>query len=207
MTVITYSSAAGRLPKEIQVLEHPCDSGNVPVPLSEIVEPRSMLDPSENPIREPFGVKGQRWIEQGDERGAEGEKVKRRRQRLVRGFTRERMNRGRREKQCNLRNKCNKEVRKSGRECVEGRHKTRTDVSWTGEIKQREGGMGKRKRRPVFPRPFHLNNITEGEVKSGTITMEAMRRHHIFLWFTLLLFSLCPNPASSQVRVAFKSHL
>ncbi|TKS69913.1 Usherin Usher syndrome type IIa protein [Collichthys lucidus] len=78
MTVITYSSAAGRLPKEIQVLEHPCDSGNVPVPLFEIVEPRTMLDPTENPTREPCGVKGQRRIEQ--ERGAKGGIVKRRRQ-------------------------------------------------------------------------------------------------------------------------------
>lgn len=211
MTVITYSSAAGRLPKEIQVLEHPCDSGNVPVPLFEIVEPRTMLDPSENPTREPCGVKGQRRIEQGDdERGAKGGIVKRRRQTWVRGFSRERMNRGRREEQCNLRNKCNKQVRKtlkSGRECVEGRHKSRTDVSWTGEIKRREERMGERRRWPVFPRPFHLNNITEGEVKSGTITMKGMRRHHIFLWFALLLFSLCPKPASSQVRVAFKSQL
>uniref|UniRef100_UPI0037E7E888 usherin n=1 Tax=Semicossyphus pulcher TaxID=241346 RepID=UPI0037E7E888 len=57
MTVITYSSAAGRFPKKIQVLERPPDSGNVPEPLSEILEPRTMPDPSEILVLESSGVK------------------------------------------------------------------------------------------------------------------------------------------------------
>ena len=204
MTVITYSSAAGRLPKEIQVLEHPLASGNVPEPLSEVLDPRTMLDPSENPILDSCGVKGQRWIEQRDNerRG----KVRRKRQRWGRWVNRE-------SQWCNLRNKCNKEVRKdlkSGRECAEGRHKSRTDVfgilsaaETEGKIEQREERMEKRKTWPVFPRPFHLKHITEGEVKREKNMM--MRWHHIFLWLILLLFSLCPKPASSQVRGAVKS--
>lgn len=215
MTVITYSSAAGRFPKKIQVLEHPSACGNVPEPLSETLEPQVMLDHSENPIREPCGVKGQRWI--GDERGAKGEKARSKRQTWARGVSGERMDGGRREEQCNLRNKCNKEVGKnlkSGRECVEGALKSKTDVSeilsvaeTQGEIERREQGMGKKKRWPVFIWPFHLRNITEGEVERGKNVMKGMRRHHIFLWLILLLYSLCPIPASSQVRVAFESQL
>lgn len=213
MTVITYSSAAGRLPKEIQVPEHPFASGNVPGPPSEILEPRTMQDPSQNPSLASCGVKGQRRIEQGDgERRATGEAVKRRRQTWGRGVGRERMNRGRREEQCNLRNKC-KEVRtelKSGRECVEGRHKTDvrgilSAAETEGEIKQKEERMGKRERWPVSPGPFHLKNTAEGEVKRGKNMSKGMRWHHIFLWLILLLFSLCPKPASAQVRVALKS--
>lgn len=217
MTVITYSSAAGRLPKEIQVLEHPSASGNVPEPLSEILEPRTMPGPSENQIPGSCGVKGRRWIEQGDDDGgAKGEEAKRKGQTWGRGVSRERMNRGRGEEQCNLRNKCNKEVGKdlkSEGRCMEGKDKSKMGVSGNlsaaeteGEIKQREKRMGKRKRRPVFPfSPFHLKNIIEGDVKGEKSMMKETRWRHIFLWLTLLLFSLCPKPASSQVRVAFKS--
>lgn len=210
MTVITYSSTAGSPLKEIQVLEHPSASGNVAEPLSNIAEPWTMLDPSKNPTLEFCGVKGQKWIEQ---REAKGKKVKSKRETWGRGVSR--MKRGRREEQCNLRDKYHKEVRKdlkSGRECVEGRHKSKTDDSGTlseaeGAIKQKEKKKGKRKRWPVFPLPFHLKNISEGEVKRGKSTMKGMRWHHVFLWLILLLFSMCPETASSQVRVAFKRHV
>ncbi len=204
MRVITYSSAAGRLPKEIQVLEHPSASGNVPGPLSEILEPRTMLDPSENPIVVSCGVKGQIWIERRhDDGGAKGEKAKRTRRTWGR------------EERCNLRNKCHKEVGedlKSEGRCVEGKDKSKTGVSGIlsaaeteGEIRQREKRTGKRKRWPVFPWPFHLKNIAEGDVKGEKSMVKEMRWQHVFLWLTLVLFSLCPEPASSQVRVAFKS--
>ncbi|XP_070842368.1 usherin [Chaetodon trifascialis] len=209
MTVITYSSAAGRLPKEIQVLEHPFASGNVPEPLSEILEPQTTPHPSENPSLVSGGVKGQRWTEHRDDEGrAKGEKAKRRWQTWGRGVSGERMNRGRREEPCNLRNKCNKEVRtdlKSGRESVEGSHKSKTDISGIlsaaeteGEIKQEDGRMATRKSWLVSPRPFYLKNITEGEVKRGKNMMKGVRWHHIFLWLILLLFSLCPEAASAQ---------
>ncbi|XP_074481361.1 usherin [Sebastes fasciatus] len=198
MTVITYSSGAGRHPKEIQVLEHPSAPGNVAEPPSEIVEPGTVPDPSENPILQSRGVKGRRRMERrDDEGGAKAETAKRKRQ----TWSRERMERGRREEQCYLRNKCNKEVRKdrkSGGKFVEGKDKSKTDVSvilstaeTEGEIKQR---MGKRKIWPVSLCPFHLKNITE----RGENMMKGMRWHHIFLWLTLLLFSLCPKPTSSQ---------
>ncbi|XP_070762485.1 usherin [Enoplosus armatus] len=149
MTVITYSSAAGGLPKEIQVLTHPSASGNGPEPLSENLEPQTMLDPN-LPV-----ASDQRWIEQRDDAGgAKGGKAKRRRQTWGRGVSRERMNRGRREEQCNLRTKCNKEVKKdlkSGGKCVEGKDKSKTDVSGIlsteGEIKQKE------KRKSLCPKP------------------------------------------------------
>ena len=200
MTVITYSSAAGRLPKEIQVLEHPSASGDAPEPLSEIPEPRTMPDPSGNPIPESCRVKGQGWIRQREEET-------RKSQTWGSGVSRKRVNGGKREELCNLRNKREEEVEeelKSGRECVEGRRKSKTDVSGIlSAAKLKEERMGNRKRWPVFPLPWHLKNITEGEAKRGKNAMW----HHIFVWSVLLLFSLCLTPASSQVRVAFKSQL
>lgn len=198
MTVITYSSAAGRLPKEIQVPEHPSASGDAPEPLSEILKPQTMPDTSGNPIPEWCRVKGQEWIGQRDEET-------RKSQTWVRGVSRKRMKGGKREERCNLRTKHEEEVEeefKSGRECVEGRRKSKTDVSWIlSAAKQKEERMGKRKRWPVFPLPRHLKNITAGETKRGKNTTW----HHIFVWLIFLLFSLCLTPASSQVRVAFKS--
>ncbi|XP_030271338.1 usherin [Sparus aurata] len=191
MTVITYSSAAGRLPKEIQVFEHPSASGDAPEPLSEIPEPRTMPDPSGNPIQESCGVKGQGWIGQRDEETWKS-------QTWGRGVSTKRMKGGKREEWCNLRNKREEEVEeelKSGRECVEGRRKSKTDVSSIlSAAKQKEERMGKRKRWSVFPLPRHLKNITAGEAKRGKNTTW----HHIFVWLILLLFSLCLTPASSQ---------
>ncbi|TDH17235.1 hypothetical protein EPR50_G00006290 [Perca flavescens] len=208
MTVITYSSVAGRLPKEIQVLEHPSAPENVAEP--RFLEPQTMQDPLENPILESLGVKGQRWMEQREDEGeTKGEKAKRNRQTWSRGVSRERMERVRREEQCNLRNKCNKKVRKdlkSGGKLNEsgglnGKHESKTDVSGIlpaaeteGEIKQTEKRMAKRKTMPVFSWLFHLKNITE----TVENMMKGMRWHQIFLWLTLLLFSLCPKSASSQ---------
>lgn len=214
MTVIIYSSTAGSLLREIHALEHPSASGNVAEPLSKIVEPWTMLDPSKNPTLEFCGVKGQKWIKKRDgNRKAEVEKATRKRETWGKGVRK--MKRERRETQCNIRNKYHKEVRKdlkSGRECSEGRHKSKTDDSGTlspteteGAIKQKEKKKGKKKRWSVFPLHFHLKNISEGEVKRGKNMMKGMRSHRIFLWFILLLFSLCPKTASSQVRVAFKS--
>lgn len=218
MTVITYSSAAERLPKEIQVLEHPSTSRNVPEPPAEILKPWTILEPMENQIQDSCGVKGHRWIEQrGILRGAEEEGVKRKRQTCGSRVSGERINEERRDEQFNLKNKCNKDVRKDlkcVRECVEEGHKSRKYVSGLlsadeteGEIKQIEEMKEKRRRRPVFPWPFHLENITEGKEerkKRGKNMVKRKRWHHIFLWLILLLFSLCPKPASSQVRVALK---
>ncbi|XP_059204973.1 usherin [Centropristis striata] len=204
MTVITYSSAAGRLLKEIQVLEHPYGPRNVAEPLSEIRKPRTMQDLLENPILESCGVKGQNQMKRRDDKGgAKKEKAKRKSQTWSRGVSRERMEAGRTGEQFNLRNKCNKEVRKNVRscgKCVEVKDKSKADASGfsvilsaeetEGGIKKKEKSMGGSKMWPVFPWPFHLKDITE----RGTNIMKAMRWHHIFL----LLFSLCPKPASSQ---------
>ncbi|XP_010791101.1 usherin [Notothenia coriiceps] len=162
MTVITYSSAAGRFPRKIQVLEHPSALGNVPETLSKIGEPRTMLGPLENPTPEYCGVKGQRWIDQRDnEGGVAGEKAKRKRQTWRTGVSREKMERRRREEQFDFkRNKCIKEV---GGKYIEGEDRNGTNAS-----------------------------------ERGKATMKRIRWHNIFLWFTLLLFSLCPKPASSQ---------
>ncbi|XP_078016774.1 usherin [Epinephelus lanceolatus] len=209
MTVITYSSAAGRLPKKIQVLEHPSAPENVAEPLSELLEPRTMLDPSENPILDTCGVKGQGWIEQRDDQGgAKGEKVKRKRQTWGRGVRTEEMDGGRRGEQFNLRKKCNRKVGedlKSGEKCVVGKHKSKADVSGIlsaseteGVIKQMDKRMGKRKKWPVFPWMLHLKSFIEGEEKREKKMMKGIRWHRVILWLILLLFSLCATPASSQ---------
>ncbi|KAJ4947204.1 hypothetical protein JOQ06_009242, partial [Pogonophryne albipinna] len=199
MTVITYSSAAGRFPKKI--LEHPSALGNVPETLSKIGEPRTMLDPLENPTPEYCGVKGQRWIDQRDnEGGVAGEKAKRKRQTWRTGVSRERMERRWREEQFDFnRNKCIKEV---GGKYIEGEDRNGTNASGiphvmltrNTEIKQVEKRLWETKRWCGFSWPFYLKNITE----RGKATMKRIRWHNIFLWFTLLLFSLCPKPASSQ---------
>ncbi|XP_071778073.2 usherin [Centroberyx gerrardi] len=64
MTVITYSSAAGRLPKEIQVLEHSSAARNVPEPPSEILEPWNIPEPWENPTQESCRGKGKDGVKQ-----------------------------------------------------------------------------------------------------------------------------------------------
>nr|XP_046239587.1 usherin [Scatophagus argus] len=206
MTVMTYSGTAARRPKKIPVLGHLSTSENVAEPLFNTEEPRTMLDPLENPSLESGGVKGQGWIEQ---RANEGEEVKRKRQTWGSRVSSESMNGGRRERQWNFRNKCTKQVRKdlqSGRECMGGRHTTGTDLfgvlsaaETEREIKRKEEKREKMKNWPVFSQPFHLKSITEGEVKRGKNIMKGTRGHHIFLWLILLLLlSLCPKPASSQ---------
>lgn len=131
MTVITYSSAAGRLPEEILVLQHPLASGNVLEPPSEIVEPQAMPDPSEDPLPEPRGVKGWRRIER---RRAKGERM----QKHVIGEGRE--------ERCNCRKKCSEEVRKDSKtiwKCAEGKEKNMMSVFRLELQEERIGGRQK----------------------------------------------------------------
>ncbi|XP_056269140.1 usherin isoform X3 [Pseudoliparis swirei] len=204
MTGITYSSAAGRLPKEIQVLEHPSSPGNVAEPPFKILEPSTTLDPSENPVPESCRVKGQRWLEHtGNEGGAKAEPQ---RHRWGRGVSK-RMERGRREEPCDLGIKCNKDINKylnNGGKCAKGKDNSTTDVcgisgilstaETDGEREKREKRMRERKTWPVSPWPLYLKVITGRRENM----MKRMKWHHLFIWFTLLLFSLCPTPASSQ---------
>lgn len=149
-----------------------------------------MQDPSKNPTLEFCGVKGHKWIKKRDgKRKSEGEKEKTMRETKIK--------RERREMQCRIRNKYHKEVRKdlkSGRECFEGRHKSKTEDH--GSLSATEGAIKKKKRWSMIP--------LQGEGKRAK-NMKGMRWHRLSLWFMLLIFTLCPKTASSQVRVAFKS--
>ncbi|XP_031695980.1 uncharacterized protein LOC116378279 [Anarrhichthys ocellatus] len=208
MTVVTYLSAAGRRAIEIQVPEHPMLPGNVAEPLSKILKPGTMPDLSENPMLKSGKVKGQRWLEQRrSEGGAKAERAKTQRQKWGRGVCRERMERGRREERWDLRIKCNKEINKclkKGGKCMEGKDKSTTDVcgisgilsaaETEGENQQRETRMRERKIWPVFPWPFYLKNVTGREKHM----MKRMKWRPLFICLALLLFSLCPSPASSQ---------
>lgn len=186
MTVITYSSTAGSPLKEILVLEHPSASGNVPEPLLKSIEPQTMQVPSNNLSLEFCVVKGQKWIEQGD---AKEEKVERKRETCGRGVSS--MKSGRTEEQCNFKNRYYKKVRKdlkSSLGYMEGWGRSNRDDPGTDSArKQRE--------------KKNEENISEGEARRQKSTMKRIRWHHISIWLTLLLFSLGPNTASSQVRL------
>ena len=215
MTVITYSSAAGSRPKEIQVLEHPSASVNFPEPFSEILEPWTMLDSSENTTLESCGVEGQRWTkETQDEKtegGAKGEILQRKRQTWGREVERLRKNRGVREEPCNSwKGVIGKDSKESGQNWVKGKDKSKMDVSGIlsaaetdGELNQCEKMTRVIKSWPVCLCLFLLKKVTEEKGKRGK-NFIGMRWHHILPWSALLFLILFLKSASSQVRVAFK---
>ncbi|XP_053172998.1 usherin [Scomber japonicus] len=207
MTAITYSSAARRPPKEMQVLEHPSASGNVTEPISEILQPWNMREQPENPILESSRVKGRKWCEEKEGRendgGAKGGKLHRNRQTWGTGVSKEMMKRGGQEQLSNR--QVGKDLKGSWGKLLEGKDKSETDVSGIlsvaerdDDIEESEKWMKKLKSRSAFLWKFPLKNNTEGEVKKEKNIMEGMRHCHIFLWLLLLLLSLCPTPASSQ---------
>lgn len=183
MTAITYSSTAGRPLKEILVLEHPSASGNVLEPLFKIIEPyQTMLDPSKNLSLEVCVVNGQKWIEHGEAKDKEGERKRETCGRWVNSIKR-----GRTEERCHFRDKCYNKVRKDlkcGRGYVEAWHRSKRDNPGTDGARKQKG------------------NKTEDKLPEGEVRRQRnMRWHHISLWMMLLLFSLGPNTASSQVTV------
>lgn len=98
------------------------------------------------------------------------------------------------------------EVRKDPDTVREGRHNSKFNVPGTALAakiedtrNQKETKKEQRKQRRIVPLPFHLKNAFEGGLRRGKKMMKRMRGHHIFLWLILLLFSLCPKSASSQV--------
>lgn len=209
MTVIAYSSAAGRIQKKMQVLEGPTSSGNVPGPLLESLEPRTMLDHYESQIH---GVKGQRWIkekkDQKTKEGVAGGHLERKRQICGEGVSKERVTTGEREKLWSLwKMKIRNYPKGSGKNRGKEKDQSKTDVleilsaaETKGEIKQWEKRTRKRKHLSTFSCLFLLINVTKEGRNMG------MRWRQSFLWIALLFLSLSVNPASSQVRVAFKSH-
>lgn len=185
MTVITYSSAAGSPAK----------------PMSQILGPWTMPHPSKYPRLEVCGVKGRTWIE---ERGSEREGGEEREtwDRVIRRITKER-----KEEECDGRNLSCREVGKgrvSWRTCLEREADTpETAAETKGATKQTEEDDGESEKWPFSPVSFLLKKISEEGVKTGRKTMDRMQRVKVFVWLTLLLFfSLCPNTASSQVRMS-----
>lgn len=207
MTVITYSSAAGRIEKKIQVLEDSSSSGNVPEPLSESPGPRIMLDHFENQILESCEVKGRRRTDEEDQKPEEevaGGNLQRRRQQWGRGVDEERVKTGQREA-ARMRNRnCPKGNRKNKGEEKEQSStdglKSLSPGETRGEIKQCE----KRTRRRTQLPARVCASLPPNASREGRNMATGGRQ--TFLWIALLILSLCPNPASSQVRVALKSH-
>lgn len=205
MTVITYSSAAGSPAKGIPVRQHLSGTRNVAEPLSEILGPWTMLGPSKYPRLEVCGIKGRTRIE---ERGSEREVEEEREtwDRVIRGMKKKE----RKEEECNGRNLSCREVGKGRvrwRTCLEGEAdtpETLTAAETKGAIKQTGEDNGESKKWPFSPVSFLLKKISEEGVKTGRKTMDRMQRVgvRVFVWLALLLFfSLCPNTASSQVRM------
>lgn len=188
MTVITYSNAVGRVPKELQVPEHPSAFRNVPEPLCGIVEPRTTEEPLENRIIETCWIKGPKWFEEkGGRKSDEGPKrgkLQMKRQTWDRGVFREtRKSRGR-EQLCKLWDK------------EDGK-----DLTWVeGQTEQREKRMENHNNWTVFSCKLPLTNSTDEKVRRERKMTTMMRWHHGFLCLSLLILSLCPKPASSQVR-------
>lgn len=197
MTVITYSNPARTLPKEIQIQKHLSACRNVPKSRPE------MLDPSEKLILECCGVKGLRWTEEkGDwktEGGAKGDNVQRERQTWGLGHNKWRMNRGRE----SLPKLCN-DSKWGNRNDMHRSWKDKTDASGMLSVAEKEGEIAQREREnnlwPIFLWLLSLKNISEQKMKRQNIMR--MRWRHILFWLPLLFLSLCPKPASSQVRAA-----
>lgn len=207
MTVITYSSAAGSPAKGIPVRQRLSGTRNVAEPLSEILGPWTMPHPSKYPHLEVCGVEGRTRVE---ERGSkrEGEEERETWDSIIRRIKKEI-----KEEECNERNLPCREVGKgrvSWRTCLEREADTPETLTATetkGAMKQTEEDNGESKKWPFSPVSFLLRKISEEGVKTGRKTMDRMQRVRVrvFVWLTLLLFfSLCPNMASSQVRMPQK---
>ncbi|XP_075319241.1 usherin [Odontesthes bonariensis] len=183
MTVITYSNVAGRLQSKVQVPEHPSACGNVPLHLSEILEPGTMQDALE--IQEHCGVKclGQTKEKEGMKR----RNVQRKWQTLGRGVNSKR-----------------EELGKDLKGCGENRIKeTDTDVSGMLTVVKREGEFKQREKRTrnkvwlVFLWLLHGKNVNEVKMKSQK-SITGLRWYDVFLWLPFLVLSFSPKPASSQ---------
>lgn len=207
MTVITYSGAAGSPAKGIPVRQRLSVTRNVAEPLSKILGPWAMSDPSEYPGLEVCGVKGRTRIE---ERGSkrEGDEDRETWGRVFRRIKRER-----KEEECNGRSLSCREVGK-GRvscrrrlECEADTPETLTAAETKGAIKQTEENSSESTKRPFSPVSFLRKKTSEEGVKTGRKTTDRMQRVRVWLFvrLTLLLFfGLCPNVASSQVRMPHK---
>lgn len=189
MTVITYSRG-GHLLKEFQVLECPSASWNVAELLSKFAEPWTMLDPLISLTLQFFEVKGQRWMEK-DAKGEKGKRMSGTRRKWMKRTT------------ICFRNTNQNNVIKdpeSGRECLERRLGNRVDDSGTLSAAETEGVInGKEEGRwkwcSVFLPSFYQKTTSEGYIM----------KHPLFLWLILVLITLCPKTASSQVRATHKT--
>ncbi|CAJ1048931.1 LOW QUALITY PROTEIN: usherin [Xyrichtys novacula] len=152
-----------------------------------VPEPRTLLDSSDSLMLEGSEVKGQRCIElKNNMGGADGEERGRRRA----------WSRGRSEERCNLRNTCQKENLKTLTKCLKSG--TVSTAETDGEIKHVDKRLREKGERPVFYVPSYLRLICGGKLQRRGTSMNEMKQHDIFLWITLLFFSLCPTPASAQ---------
>lgn len=194
MTVIAYSSAAGGPVRGILPLEHLSTSRNCAKPLSKIFEAQTMLQSFKCPHGKDFGVDGKKWIgKPGGKTEAEEHGVKCRK--VAGDGGGKKVKRGLKDEGCHGRNL---DINRGGwRRCVESKREAArkpTASETEGAIKKKADSKCNRWKK----RPFCLNNICVEDVK--TTRRMHHRRLHAFLWFTTLLFSLCPKMASSQVR-------
>ncbi|CAB1442997.1 unnamed protein product [Pleuronectes platessa] len=137
MTVITYSSTAGRHPEEIQVLDRPDTSRNVPESPSGSREP---LNPPEDLMLESCGVKGQSWAEEKEEQktkaGVKRGNLQSGSQTWGRGVQKERIKKGEREDRRVIR----KKSKGSGTNGIKEKDMSESDVSGILSAAEMEGG-------------------------------------------------------------------
>lgn len=155
-----------------------------------------MLDPSNCPRHEVFDVKGKKWTEKlgGKKNKAEEDRTKCWKVTWDRGV--KRVARRLKDEGCRERNISI--VRGSWRKCVEtkrGMTRRLTAVDTENVTKKKEGNKGNKCKKW----PFCLNGISMVEMK--TRRRSDQQSLHVFLQLTILLFSLCPKMALSQVRM------
>lgn len=151
-----------------------------------------MLEPSECPHGTDFGANGKKWIEKpcGE---IEGEEHRGELRKVTGDGGGEKVERG-------LKDERRRNIDMTGGSS-RSRVESKKDVTRRLRAVETEGAIKRQaesKCNQWEKWPFSLNSISVEDVKTTRRTCH--RRLHVFLWFTILLFSLCPNMASSQVR-------
>lgn len=163
----------------MQILQHPSAFGNVPESLPGILE---------KPFLDSCGVRGHRCTKvEGDQKTRED----------MMGGRKESTTAGERKEECDL---LKRKIRITN--MWKGKDNTASVIplaaDWEYDVKQWEEGTRKRKCLPAFSWLILLQITTKEERR--------MRWHRAVFWFALIILCLSLKPASSQVRVAFKSH-
>lgn len=188
MTVITYSNGVGKLQNKILVLEHPLACKSVPDPLSELLEPGTVLDFLK--IQECYGVKHIKRTEKKN--NIREQSIQRKFQTMSRGIDSD-----------------GKEHRKDVKGClkfVKGEDKRETDLTGLCSCREKSEILHREKRTNTKQiwLIFSLSHQSINEEKNR-MNFLGLRWHKVLPFLALLFLSFYPRPASSQVRVFFRN--